>query len=327
MKLSMQLFLAMSALLHQASGQGFTPLPTPAPVTPAPTIESFNSYFNNPEQKWSIQLPDTGAASGSKVARGNTVQVSPDGSTVYVTLDDARIDVLSAFDGAHRKTFRVTPLISGARPTCRSGVFFGESEANGSFLVYAIIDPPPAFDGQPTRYVQKHKLSTTFCQSTLTLFVSAICSRVIAMAHPSNDILWVSDPIEGEVQGTPIINSGLDRKGEFIYFTHNSVTPDGAAVGIFSAMDSSSGSLLFSEVAGSSPNDPQDLEGFRIETLQFTYGPLGVSHIPIDGRYPGGARNSNDIFVWSTSDADGRGPNGYTRAFQVPSNWDGTFGK
>ena len=95
--------------------------------------------------------------------------------------------------------------------------------------------------------------------------------------------------------------------------------------GSFSVLQADeNGSLMFTEDAGDSPSDP-DPTTTRIGDLRQPYGPLGVSHSPVAGRYLGGENNLNDIIVWSTSVDEGRGGSGYTRVFQIPRLFQPVF--
>jgi hypothetical protein len=118
---------------------------TPAPVTPFPTFTSSIEYSKDPKQKWTVQLPGTGSAFDSKIGEGNAVTVSPDGSSVYVTLDDGRLEVLVASDGSNRWGYKPSPVADGWGVACRSGVSFGEMPSL-KYAVYAIIDIPPVSD-------------------------------------------------------------------------------------------------------------------------------------------------------------------------------------
>jgi hypothetical protein len=143
-------------------------------------------------------------------------------------------------------------------------------------------------------------------------------SRIIAVSHPGNKLLWVSDSIPGEIQGKPLITKNGPSPGEYIIFTHNQNVTIGDPVGSFSMVMGVSGSLIFTEVAGDSPYDPAQTNLVRVETLRLPYSPLGVASDPQKGKFPGGDGNTRDLFIWSTSTNDGLGPNGYTRAFQMP---------
>ena len=128
------------------------------------------------------------------------------------------------------------------------------------------------------------------------------------------------------IQGTPTIGKSTDNAGNtYIYFTHNhnmNAIDSSGAYGSFSVMQESTGDVIFTENAGNSTSDP---EPGRLDTLQVTYGPVGIAQLPLFGRYPGGLDNSNDLLLWSTSIENGEGPNGYTRAFQIPSPFSPDF--
>jgi hypothetical protein len=130
--------------------------------------------------------------------------------------------------------------------------------------------------------------------------------------------VWISDSIPGEIQGKPLITQNGPSPGEYIFFTHNQNVTIGDPIGSFSMVMGSSGSLVFTEMAGDSPYDPDQANLVRVETLRLPYSPLGVAHDPENGRYPGGEGNTRDLLIWSTSANEGRGDNGYTRAFQLP---------
>jgi hypothetical protein len=256
-------------------------------------------YYGNPGIKWSVQLPDTGTGFQSQLASGNAVQVSPDNLLVYTTLDDGRLEILVASNGKRRWGNTPTPVDASAGWTVKSqsGVYFGNSATLGLFAVYAIIDVAPAGTGLDDR------------------------SRVVAVSHPQNNLLWVSDSVPGQIQGTPIVT----RDGKYIFFTHNENVSSDAPFGSFSMVHAEdNGKLLFTEVAGSSSDDPVPT---RVETLLQPYGPLGVAHSPTEGRYLAGFTNSNDVFIWSTSTSEGKDPNGYTRAFQIPPFFSPPFAR
>jgi hypothetical protein len=142
--------------------------------------------------------------------------------------------------------------------------------------------------------------------------------------HPTNKIMWISDLVPGKVQGTPII-SQVDP-GMYVFFTHNRMNKtSNELVGSFSMIDGSDGSLMFTEMAGESRMDPDLDQLSRVDTLRLPYSPLGIAHKPEWGRYPGGEGNVHDLFVWSTSVLNGRGDDGYTRAFQLPKLFEPDF--
>jgi hypothetical protein len=114
----------------------------PPSTSALPTELEFVEYLDSPELKWSIQLFNTGASTGAAIGPGNGVTVSPDGSLVYVTLDNGRLDVLSSSSGTSRYSYSPPSLAPGWVTSCKSGVTF--SELSGvKYAIYAIIDVPP----------------------------------------------------------------------------------------------------------------------------------------------------------------------------------------
>jgi hypothetical protein len=51
------------------------------------------------------------------------------------------------------------------------------------------------------------------------------------------------------------------------------------------------------------------------------FGPPSVATNPLRGMYNGGMQNSNDLVVWASNDAEGRGAEGHTFAFQLPETF------
>jgi hypothetical protein len=166
----------------------------------------------------------------------------------------------------------------------------------------------------------------------LTLFRSCFLSysRIIAVTHPDNTLLWESDSIPGEVQGTPIIAKSVDHPGEYVYFTHNQKdnigTVDEAVFGSFSIVqaEEGGGKLIFTEDAGDSDDDPNPS---MLVSFRQAYAPLGVAHNPVGGRYPGGETKLHDLLVWGTNILDGEDDAGYTRAFQLPRLFNPIFAR
>jgi hypothetical protein len=138
---------APTAMMTTATPITGPPAPTAAPVASAPTAAN---YFDEPLQKWTAQIDGTGSTFGSQISKGNAVTVSPDGASIYVTLNDGRLEVLSANDGSRRWGYEPTPLDGGWTVSCKSGVSFGE-KADGKYAVYAIIDVPPAQSGMESQ--------------------------------------------------------------------------------------------------------------------------------------------------------------------------------
>jgi outer membrane protein assembly factor BamB len=213
------------------------------------------------------------------------VTFSPDGVLVYITTADGSLRVLYASSGEERWSYSPGIGSKGWPITCKSGVSFGMDDA-GEFAVYAIIDEAPDGDDSESE------------------------SRIIAVSHPSNQMLWISVPLAGEVAGTPFVTQSPDTVGSYIYTTHNTVkgpTPEG----LFSVMAAGDGAILLTESASST----------GVANI-YTYGPPGGSHFPSRGMYTGGENNTNDIVVWVTSDDNGLGREAFLRAFQLPMGFD-----
>ena len=271
------------------------------------------SYYDEPVLKWTTQLPFTGLTTIAtpKVANGNAVTASPDdgGTSIYVTLNNGRLEVLSANDGSRRWGWAPTPILPGWVTACRTGVSFGRMKASTErFILHTVIHIPPMFD-------------------TSTQEEQDMKSQIIALHHPGKRVMW-SAIIPGEIQGKPMVASGdqfgtVDREGgSYIVFTHNqnvTISTRGAPVGSFSMLLVETGELVFTEIAGDSRNDPNPTtDSMRLDSLRYPYGPLAHAPNPQGGQYPGGEGNAQDLFVWSTSIGNGIGDNGYTRLFQFP---------
>jgi hypothetical protein len=119
-------------------------LPSVAPSS-YPTITSNAIYYDFPKLKWSNTLEGTGFLGDdeAKLVTGNAVLCSPDGTLIYVTLDNGALRVLSASDGTTRWSHTPEPLASGWSVTCNSGVYFGEMNDGQQYVVYAVVDVPP----------------------------------------------------------------------------------------------------------------------------------------------------------------------------------------
>jgi hypothetical protein len=130
--------LAFALLVGKAIGQDF---PSSAPSS-APSASK--AYFDIPEQKWTAQLPLTGSPTGARVGKGNAVSVSPDGASLYVTLNNGRFEVLSASDGTHRWGYEPAAFAPGWTTSCSSAIAFGEKDSQ-RFAIHTVIHTPPAF--------------------------------------------------------------------------------------------------------------------------------------------------------------------------------------
>ncbi|KAG7361838.1 PQQ-like domain containing protein [Nitzschia inconspicua] len=281
-----------------------TQTPSESPSTAPsdyPTIVSNAEYYDIPKLKWAHKLEGTGLfRPEGKLAKGNSVRSSPDGLLVYVTKDNGGLSVISAHDGNSRWSYTPEPLSTGWSVACHSGVYFGKFGNGDQYLVFAVIDIPPQNDTQD------------------------YSSRVFAVSHPTNKILWKSESVPGTIQGSPIITQV--NPGLYVFFNHNQRNlTSGELVGSFSMINGVDGTMMFTEIAGESRVDPGPDTWSRISSLRLPYTALGVAHQPEWGRYPGGKDNIRDVFIWSTSDMEGRGEHGYTRGFQLPKLFDPRF--
>jgi hypothetical protein len=103
-------------------------------------------YHDNPQLHWMQRLERP-----ASLQRGNAVVASPfDETLLYVTTSTGKIFAISALNGT--TMWEYTPpnkavLLGTEEPWetyCKSGVAFGEIDTVGKFLVYAVIDIPPA---------------------------------------------------------------------------------------------------------------------------------------------------------------------------------------
>ena len=266
--------------------------PSESPTTSPPSFDASAGYFDDPEELWVISLNNF--LTSSDLEKGNAVAVSPDGVLIYITRNRGRLDVHSAIDGSFR--FTVTP--SSAEPDyfpleCHSGVVFATLETGETTALYAVIDMPPGSEN-----------------STLS-DVTEATSRIVAIAHPVNQLLWVSEPLPGIIEGTPVVTRGT-FPGRYMFVTHNTNTLSSSeqATGHFSVLDlAANGKVIFTERLS-------DVDASHI----YPYGPLGVSHVPNLARFDSLFSNTNDIVVWTSTTKMGSGELGFIRGFQLPAN-------
>jgi hypothetical protein len=241
-------------------------------------------YYSRPELKWFVDLGYSG-----QIKKGNSVTLSPDNKLLYITARDGRVTVLHAHDGSERWSYKPEPLEDGMRTRCAGGVYFGvHPVTKEDFAIYAVAD---------------EDTDASLAKTT---------SRLIAISHPYNRVLFTSPSFPGEVVGTPVVTRSPDTRGRYIFVNTNVETTDGQLEGFFSVMLTvEDGSIHYTEGAGSVST-----------TDRFPYAPFAVAHKPMLGKFPYGLMDNNDIVVWGTSDQEGRGKWGYTRAFQIPENYD-----
>lgn len=244
-------------------------------------------YFNLPRRKWSIDL-DT--PNFSQLSKGNAVTLSPDNALLYITANNGKLTVLNAKDGSERWSFTPSRSTNNTTVSCASGVYFGEHPVTGEeFAAYSIVDEDP----------EGSLLKTS--------------SRIVAVSHPYNRVMFISPSLPGKAVGTPVVSRSVDTRGVYMFITHNAEREDdGGIEGYFTVLlTAEDGAVHYTEGAGKT-----------VPTDTMPYGPLGVTPDPAGGKFPGGFGNNNDLMMWTTSEAEGRGVPGYLRAFQIPQNYD-----
>ena len=261
-------------------------------------------HLPEPAVRWETRLPGagpggSGSGGGGKPGprRHNAVRLSPDGTRLYVTLDDGTVHILDADngdDGGGRVVASYRPPVSddgGTNIVCASGVSFSDSSGDASddiFAVYAVLDVP-AIGGTAT--------PTT--------------SRVVAINHPTGDVRWISPVLEGSVAGTPQVGSD----GRYVYLTRNVEVGDQQGGfgqdGHFTLLDAQDGgSVVYT----------QPSSAYRGGNETGPYAPLELVHRPFSGNFGEGegSANRNDVAVWAQSNGGGMTLNGMSLAFQFP---------
>lgn len=220
------------------------------------------------------------------IGKGNGVTLSPDGALLYITHTEGHLSVLRSSTGD--PFWEYSPQSASTNPIkCESTVAFGELDGQ-AYAAYAIIEEAP------------------FGSDSVTV------SRIVAVPHPPSgeDAWFVSEPIPGEVQGTPVITQQMLQKGKYVYVTHNVVgSPVDPEEGMFSVITVPDGNITFTHRTGGENS-----------TGAIPYGPLGVAHDPFFGKYAGGVGNTADLVVWGSSAEGGTGRQGNTNAFQYKVN-------
>ena len=136
------------------------------------------------------------------------------------------------------------------------------------------------------------------------------------MSIPQHKILWTSAGLPGTPNGSPVIYMNQKNSKPYVVVTHNSILqkPDNSSVttGHITVLKTDEGHVLWTES-----------EWIRDEVPK-GYGPPTVSENPLFGKYLGGLTNRNDLVAWTSSEDNGRGPLGYTYAFQFPLSFEET---
>ncbi|KAI2496540.1 hypothetical protein MHU86_17982 [Fragilaria crotonensis] len=166
-----------------------TQVPSELPSTSSPIFDLNIDYVDSPEELWVVSLNNF--LTTNELDKGNAVAVSPDGVLIYITRNRGRLDVHSAIDGSFRFTFTPPRAEPDYFPLeCHSGVVFATLETAETTALYAIIDMPPRTENLTTSIVVEPT------------------SRIVAIAHPYNELLWISEPLPGIIQGNPVVTRG-----------------------------------------------------------------------------------------------------------------------
>jgi len=271
-------------------------------------------HLPEPTLRWETRLPNSGTEDSGKPGprQYNAVQLSPDGTHLYVTLDDGTLHILDAQSNTNSTgagtvvaSYRppaVTDAAANAPPraiACVSGVSFSDSDSDaadgtdGAYAVYAVIDVP--------------------VDATALNFIPTT-SRVVAVDHPTGRVRWVSPVLEGAVAGTPRI--GTD--GRYVYLTRNvEINAGFDQDGHFTLLDAQA--AVPGSVAYTHPSS-----AFRGGNETGPYAPLELVRNPTSGNFGvgDGNANRNDVAAWAQSNGGGTTLNGMSLAFQFPSNAD-----
>ena len=257
-------------------------------------------HLPEPTLKWETRLPNAGTEDSGKPGprRYNAVQLSPDESHLYVTLDDGTLHILDAQinNGTVVSSYTPPTVADNANSperfiACVSGVSFADTDdPKDTYAVYAIID--------------------VSVEATALNFVPTN-SRVIAINHPAGTVRWVSPVIEGAVAGTPQVGSD----GKYIYLTRNLEIDQGFNQdGHFTLLDTADGTVVYTS--------PSSI--YQNGNATGPYAPLELVRNPTSGNFGEGEGNNNrnDVAVWAQSNGGGTTLNGLSLAFQFPSNAD-----
>lgn len=138
------------------------------------------------------------------------------------------------------------------------------------------------------------------------------------MSIPSHKILWNSAPLPGSPIGSPLLyvnQNDASNKRNYVFLTHNSkISKDGVTIqsGHMTLLSAENGYVVFTNSEWERELPPRG------------FGPASVVTNPLRGMYSGGMQNSNDMVVWASNDAEGRGTAGHTFAFQLPETFSET---
>jgi hypothetical protein len=160
------------------------------------------NLFENPTPNWSVQLQDSGQASGRGLRKGNAIVAAKDGTKIVVTANDGSLHIIQTTNQVKTLAVYIPDGKTGTNMECGSGATIvyknqqgglsipidSEEEksipAKEDFIVYAVVDSRGA--------------GTT--------------SRVLAV-NMEGILKWSVD-VRGRIRGNPVVG----KKG--IYITH-----------------------------------------------------------------------------------------------------------
>jgi outer membrane protein assembly factor BamB len=229
----------------------------------AGTAMAQDSFLDTPTRKWQVTVPPMG--------EGNGIVMETDDRAVFATSSDGTITALDPDDGSKNWDFQ-PPAGNGTVPLSSNGQVAISQDKK--FMVYSVTEDADS--------------------------ENAIC-KVVALGNPAGELLWISDRLEGECAGTPVISSD----GRLVFLTHNS---NQGTYGHFSIVSAQGmGRALFSRANTVAP-----------------YSPPGYVWNPTLGNFEDNENNQRDVIIWSyapTPDATEVGP-GRTFAFQLNSDFN-----
>lgn len=243
------------------------------------------------ESEWQRGLGD------SIPGDGNAIVLSDDETTLYVTSRDGSIHAINPIGGSLLKSIFPDAVDNGWDVRGRSGVAM-----NDQLVVYAVIDEPPPSDF--TSRVQRCVVMCDFmCRPPLT---NKPFSRVVAVSHGATPSLkWISNPMIGEILGTPVISSD----GQQIFFTRNSDPPPDPPTPIPSSAPTKAPTVPPTTEAPTGVPTVAPVTAAPVSSAPVTEAPVVVTNVapldPTDGTPNRRLQNTETAFFTILNAADG----------------------
>lgn len=244
-------------------------------------------FLAAPIRSWTKSLPGSGNIGGRGLRKNNAVQLSDDGSFLFITADDGSLHGLRASDGEELFGPFQPEAVSGAYTECRSGVSI---VSNKEYVVYAVTDTPITASVPFDSRTQMGDVGS----------LTEVKSRVFAVNFDGS-LRW-SVSLEGYVSGTPVIGADGDK----VYIAHNipSTGPSPYRGKITVISDNGGDWLLATELTPS--------EGAP-------FGPLAIQSKDFGGA-------DQDFVFWSESWGDGYVQDGTLWALVPSESYADLFG-